>query len=443
MNQPPKVLFISHNHPDLHPGGTEIFSHGLFRELKAKHDVEALYLACVNSVHRGRLPGTLLQSAGRAADELLLWTGHFDRFMLSQTDLHGVVPELERLLLSFRPDIVHFHHMLLIGVEAFQLVRRVLPNASIALTLHDYYPICANDGQMVTTGERRLCHKASADSCSSCFPETPRDRFVMRELFIKQCLSQVDCFVSPSAFLKECYVEWGLPEERIVVIRNGVAEAPAMAHRALAADGKRNRFAYFGHLNPYKGALVAIEAARRLGNRIDGQFSLSLHGSSDFQTDKFKTELGAALAAVPAVTAHGRYPRDGMPGLMAEVDWVIMPSIWWENAPLVIQEAFRHRRPVICTGIGGMAEAVRDGIDGMWFRTGDPAHLAQKMEEALDPELWSRLVAGIEPPETMQSSAAKHFAFYQRLAAAHSTPVPLPKSTSAKAATRQSRRRAA
>src|SRR5258708_39363552 len=146
MSQPPKILFITHNHPDLHPGGTETFSHGLFRELKAQHDVEALYLACVNTVHRDRLPGTLLQSAGRAADELLLWTGHFDRFMLSQIDLHGIVPELERLLLTFRPDIVHFHHMLQIGVEAFQLVRRVLPGASIVLTLHDYYPICANAG---------------------------------------------------------------------------------------------------------------------------------------------------------------------------------------------------------------------------------------------------------------------------------------------------------
>ncbi len=333
--------------------------------------------------------------------------------------------------------------MLLIGVEAFQLVRRVLPNASIALTLHDYYPICANDGQMVTTGERRLCQKATADACSSCFPETPRDRFIMRELFVKQCLSQVDHFVSPSAFLKSRYIEWGLPEKRIAVIRNGITEAPAMAHRPLAADGKRNRFAYFGHLNPYKGALVAIEAARRLGLRIDGQFSLSLHGSSDFQTDKFKAELGTVLAAVPAVTAHGRYARDAMPGLMAEVDWVIMPSIWWENAPLVIQEAFRHRRPVICTGIGGMAEAVRDGVDGLWFRTGDPAHLAQKMEEALEPDLWGRLIAGIEPPESMRDSAAQHFAFYQRLVAIRSALVALPASSKAETPGRRSRQRAA
>ena len=49
-------------------------------------------------------------------------------------------------------------------LRRFQLVRRVLPDAAIALPLHDYYPICANDGQMVTTGERRLCHKAVRSS---------------------------------------------------------------------------------------------------------------------------------------------------------------------------------------------------------------------------------------------------------------------------------------
>jgi glycosyltransferase involved in cell wall biosynthesis len=399
MSQPPKVLFIAHNHPELHPGGTEIFSHGLFRALRRDHGVEALFLACVNAVHRGRLPGTLLQSAGRASDELLLWTGHFDNFMLSQTDLHGVVPELERLLRSFEPDIVHFHHMLLIGVEALLLVRRVLPNAMIALTLHDYYPICANDGQLVTTGERRLCHKPSADACAGCFPETPRDRFVMRELFVKQCLSLVDRFVSPSEFLKRRYVEWGLPAERIDVIRNGLPEAAPIEHRPLAADGRRGRFAYFGHLNPFKGTLVAIEAARRLAQRVPAPISLALHGSASFQTDVFKAELQQALAAAPNVTAHGRYPRDEMPALMKEADWVIVPSIWWENAPLVIQEAFRHRRPVICSGIGGMAEAVRDGVDGLIFDALDAGALARAMDRlASEPGLLERLQAGIEAP---------------------------------------------
>ena len=416
MTKPPKILFICHNHPDLHPGGTEIFSHGLFQELKASHGIEALYVACAGRVHRSRLPGTLLQAVGRAPDELLLWTGHFDRFMLSQVDLHGVMTELERLLRTFQPDIVHFHHALLIGVEAFQLVRRTLPGAAIVLTLHDYYPICANDGQMVTTGDRRLCRTPSADACTRCFPDITRDRFVMRELFVKQAFSLVDRFVSPSEFLKQRYVDWGLPEERIEVIRNGVRPVAPAPHRTLAADGRRNRFAFFGHLNPFKGALVAIEAARRLAERGAGPITLTLHGAADFQTDEFKAELAKVVDGASYIVSRGRYGRDEMAMLMADSDWVVVPSIWWENAPLVIQEAYQHRRPVICSGIGGMAEAVRDGVDGLWFRAGDAAHLSERMREALDPALWSRLVDGIGEPRAMPAAADDHMALYQRLA---------------------------
>lgn len=417
MTHKPRVLFVCHNHPDLHPGGTEIFSHGLFHAMKSKHGLEAVYLACVNKVHRGRLPGTLLQSAGPAPDEILLWAGHFDRFTLSQIDLHGIVPEFERLLLAFRPDIVHFHHVLLMGVEALQVVRRVLPEAGIVLTLHDYYPICANDGQMVTTRERKLCRSASADSCSSCFPETQRDRFVMRELFIKQNLSLVDRFISPSTFLKRRYVEWGLPEDRIDVIRNGIRDATPAPHGPLPPSGRRDRFAFFGHLNPYKGALVAIEAAKQLAQRSGTGLSLTLHGSADFQTDEFKAELAKASEGAPFIVARGRYSRDEVPALMAEADWVIVPSIWWENAPLIIQEAFQHRRPVICSGIGGMAEAVRDRVDGLWFNVSDPRHLADKMEEALNPELWAQLVAGVRSSRKISEAADEHLVLYRKISA--------------------------
>lgn len=417
MTARPKILFVCHNHPDLHPGGTEIFSHGLFHELKSRHGVQAQYLACASRTHRGRLPGTMLQAIGRTPDELLLWAGHFDPFMLSQIDLHGVMPEFERLLKAVRPDIVHLHHVLLLGVEAIQLARRILPDAVIALTLHDYYPICANDGQLVTTGDRRLCRQPAADACTKCFPEHGRDRFVVRELFIKQALSLVDRFISPSAFLRQRYVDWGLAPERIEVVANGLRPQAPAAPRTLPAGGRRNRFAFFGHLNPFKGALLLLEAARRLVDQGGGPIGLTLHGSAEFQTEAFKAELARAQTGVPFAVARGRYGRDEVPALMAETDWVVVPSIWWENAPLVIQEAFQHGRPVICSDIGGMAEAVRDGIDGLWFRAGDAQSLADRMREAIEPALWDKLAAGISVPHSMAQSAEAHLAFYHRLIA--------------------------
>ena len=79
----------------------------------------------------------------------------------------------------------------------------------------------------------------------------------------------------------------------------------------------------------------------------------------------------------------GAYRAEDLPGLMAAVDWVVVPSIWWENAPLVIQEAFLHRRPVITSAIGGMAEMVRDGVDGLHAPADDPAGLAAVLARAV------------------------------------------------------------
>jgi glycosyltransferase involved in cell wall biosynthesis len=410
-----RTIVIAHNHPDLHPGGTEIFARSLARSFNEGGEAEALFIGCVNRTHRAPKPGTLFQAVGRSGNELLLWSGHFDRFFQSQIDLHAMVPELTELLVTYRPDIVHFHHTLLIGVEAIALVRRVLPEAKILLTLHDYYAICPQDGQMVTAPDRRLCHRSSPDACRRCLPDLTEDRFTLRELHLKALFSLVDRFVSPSEFLRQRYIAWGIPEDRIVCLRNGIDPAPVAPPRPPGRGGARNRFGFFGHLNPYKGALVAIEAARRLAAE-GAEIELALHGSAEFQTDAFKAELEAALAGAP-VRAHGGYSREEIPRLMADVDWIVVPSIWWENAPLVIQEAFRHKRPVICSNIGGMAEMVRDGTDGLHFRVGDAADLARTMAQAAGSEtLWNDLRANIAKPRTIGEAARDHLALYRRLA---------------------------
>ena len=60
----------------------------------------------------------------------------------------------------------------------------------------------------------------------------------------------------------------------------------------------------------------------------------------------------------------------------------MVPSIWWENSPLVIQEAFLHGRPVICSDIGGMAEKVDHDVNGLHFPVGDPDALARTIQRA-------------------------------------------------------------
>lgn len=417
-----RILFLLHAHPGLQAGGTEIFARDLYRALLQDPAMDGLFLAGTAAHQRPPSPGTPFQVVGAEPDELLVWSGGFDPFFMSQVDLHGVSQPLAALLNDLQPDIVHIHHLMTVGVEMVGLVRRVLPRAPIVMTLHDYYAICAHDGQMVTqAGE--LCHAATPDACRRCFPGRSQTDFALRDLHIGRALAQVDRFIAPSRFLRDRYVTWGLPSLRITVLPNGVPGITAAPARI--AD-RRDHFGFFGHINRFKGATVALDASARL-SRAGVNHGLSLHGSTDHQTPETIARFKSALETAPQARYGGPYRRADMPALMAKADWVVFPSIWWENAPLVINEAFLHRRPVLCSAIGGAAELVTDGVNGLHFPPGDPAALCSAMRRAIeDPGLWQRLVDGITVSLAIETVAALHRVLYDDLLAAASQPTLLP-----------------
>jgi glycosyltransferase involved in cell wall biosynthesis len=411
-----RVLHLCHNHPDLQPGGTEVLARGLFRELRDRRGVEGLFLAAVTGAHRQRRPGTLLQSANNGmADEMLVWLGHFDRFALSQPDTYGLA-SLAPLIAELDPDIVHLHHLLLFGAETVDLIRQAAPRARLVFTAHDFFPICPQEGQLLTT-DGRLCRGPSPDACGRCFPGRPADDFVMRELQARDLLADFDRILLPSAFARGRYLAAGWPADRLVLMPNGIAGdgAAAAPRRRTAPDGRRDRFGFFGHVNRFKGSTVLLEASRILSEEGVAH-RVSLHGGTAYQPDAFLQRFDAALLAAPAARHHGSYTGDDLGALMAEIDWVVVPSVWWENAPLVILEAFRHGRPVICGNLGGMAEMVRDGVDGLHAPVGDPAGLAAVLRRAAErPELWDRLAAGIKSPKTIAQVAEDHLSLYQEI----------------------------
>jgi glycosyltransferase involved in cell wall biosynthesis len=131
---------------------------------------------------------------------------------------------------------------------------------------------------------------------------------------------------------------------------------------------------------------------------------LRVHGANlELQPGEFQNRFESLLQDTEgAVTFVGKYDHEHLPELMAHVDWVVVPSVWWENSPLVIQEAFQQGRPVICSDIGGMAEKVTDGVNGLHFGVGDPASLAEALRRAVEtPGLWESLRQGISPVHPM------------------------------------------
>jgi len=413
-----RVLVVSHGHPDFSIGGAEVASHNLFRGLGALPGVEAFYLA--RAAHPlKRHPETPLMSLRQGANELFLHADDYDHWWLSHRALDELDGPVASFLRELDPDVVHFHHLIGFGVEAIALVRRVLPRARIVLTFHEYLSICLNHGQMVKTSRNRLCRRASPADCASCFPVHTPAEIHRRERFLKDHFALLDGFVAPSRFLAERYATWGLPQDRFTVIENGIDTRHRAPTRAIAKGARRARFGFFGQVTEFKGLPVLLDAITRIPDKVWGNdAALCVFGGNlETQPEAFQTAFRALMEkAGRRAKFYGAYQQDELPRLMAQVDWVVMPSIWWENSPVVIQESFLHRRPLIVSDIGGMAEKVRHDVDGLHFRVGSAEDLADRLTEAMtSPGLWERLSLAAPEPIDLEGCALQHQSLYRTL----------------------------
>ncbi|WP_210483377.1 glycosyltransferase family 4 protein [Microvirga antarctica] len=415
-----RVLVVSHGHPSFSLGGGEIASYNLHKGLNGTDGAESRFLARVGHpvVRHG---GTALLSLRQKDGEILYHADDYDDFLLSNHNTEELERDFLRVVRELKPHVVHFHHFIGLGLECLYAVRQALPEVIIVVTFHEFLSICHHHGQMVKTGSTKLCHRSSPADCNACFPAIPPARFLRREYFIRSLLQVADHFVSPSQFLVDRYVDWGLSRDQFTVIENGLdIVEPAPARALPDPQGRRSRFAYFGQITAFKGVDVLLDAVARIPDAVWGDDAqlMIFGGNLERQPKAFQDKIATLLErAGSRVRFYGAYQNSEMPRLMKSVDWTIIPSIWWENSPIVIQESFFHGRPMICSNVGGMAEKITDGIDGLHFRVGSSEDLIDRMVEALtDPTLWGRLRDGIRRPIDIDACASLHLDLYRDLA---------------------------
>jgi glycosyltransferase involved in cell wall biosynthesis len=413
---PLRVLTIAHSHPDVSAGGAEIAAYQLHSGLALAPGVEAYFLAAAEDPAAGGAP-RVRRHRGRA-DEYVLASREIDHFLFSQPS-DDVIAAYVALLSELEPDVVHFHHYTNLGIELIHATRSYRNTIRILFTLHEFLAICHHYGLMVTLPSLRLCAASSPGACARCFPDrTPRD-FAVRRQFLLDHFAEVDLFIAPSAFLRDRYIEWGLPAWQIVVQPNGTAAVGARDFGSTAGTGPPNRFAFFGQVHPFKGLAPLLEAFARLPTSAGAaarDARLVVNGAYlELNDEAYVATVRGLLALLDErVSFAGPYVRSQLAERMAGVDWVVVPSTWWENAPLVIEEALAHGRPVLCSDLGGMKEKVRAGLDGFRFPPGDPDALARLMARvAGDRELWRGLQSTLRRPTTIAETVVEHLALYQ------------------------------
>lgn len=402
---PVRILTVVHNHSSLHPGGTELFAEALHASYANRSDVDARLIAALDPALRPELPGTAIQSMPDCDGVYFFRAPGFDPVSQSRTSLEPLLYDFQWFMDEFRPDIVHLHHLNHFGLEAIAFIKSRYKRTKIVLTLHDYYLMCANDGLMFTKAGAR-CASPQPSDCARCFPAVPAAQFRARQLNVQRHLELVDQLIAPSVFLKRKFVEWGVPESRIQVVRNGW---PIVPSGSIGSERPQNgRFALIGNLRETKGTLVVLKAFNdALSRHPETGLSLDVFGAPLYQPQEFVDAVTAEVTrAEGRIQLHGSYRSADAGNLLARCAWVLVPSLWWENAPLVVNEAFDAGRPVLCSDIGGMAEAVTDGVDGLHVPAGDVVAWSEAIVRAAeDPALWSKLSRGIGLPRTLDQAA--------------------------------------
>lgn len=231
--------------------------------------------------------------------------------------------------------------------------------------------------------------------------ETLDPRIVARREAIDRALEHVDVVISPSAFLAESLRGDGLAAD-VTLARTG---GPALGRRPVPKSD-RLRVLFLGTWVRHKGPHVLAEALAQLGADHAARIRATARGPAPFPA--YRDEV--AEAAAGRLTVGGPVEAADVPALIAAHDVLVVPSIWAENAPLVVLEARALGRPILASDLGGLVELVGPD-DGLRFPAGDASALAALLVRLLDePGLLAALQASVRPPpsEDDQVSAIVH-----------------------------------
>ena len=305
------------------------------------------------------------------------------------------------------PDVVHIGHLnhLSTGIPSISKQK----GAAVVYTLHDYWLACPR-GQFLQTAPDNLgnwphCPGQEDERCAErCYSRMHTGTADMRLLDIsywtawinsrmneiRKQLDNIDILVSPSLhLLARVSLELNLKPSKIVLERYGFDHSRLEGRKR--STEQHTVFGYIGRIVPAKGVNNLIEAFSAVSKKA----KLRIWGAPSFPDDIALKKIIDSMPPDKAADVEWAGPysnREIVQTVLNNVDVIVVPSIWDENSPLVIQEALHARIPVICPDKGGMAELVNNGVNGLTFHHRDVNDLAAKMQIAVDsPEYVSML----------------------------------------------------
>jgi len=287
--------------------------------------------------------------------------------------------KLLKLIAIENPDIAHVHKFsnTLTPSILYALKKKDIP---VVQTLHDYRTICPNynlydfnrfelcedcKGHRYFNALRRRCQKSSYIIGLNIALESYLYHF------LNTYERTIDLFISPSNFLKEKMIEFGIDKNKVTYIPNFVHYDYYTPNYS-----NSNYILYFGRLERHKGIKTLVMAMKHVKNSM-----LYLIGSGNYRNDLVEY---VKKNNIKNVVFFGFLGRKQLIRLVKYSLFTILPSEWYENCPMTILESFALGKPVIGSNIGGIPELVENESTGILFESGNVDDLAEKINYLLD-----------------------------------------------------------
>jgi glycosyltransferase involved in cell wall biosynthesis len=434
-----KVLFAAHQFFPDHRAGVEIVTLGLAQELKSRGHEPRVFAA------KRSIPGSGIEPYETQDYEFegipVRRVGRPEEGLSRPYGLNFRNPRMARLAREYAretgPDIVHAMHLQGLSASVLPVFEEL--GVPVVFTAADFWPICPvvdlrrHDGALCTGPEVSHCVRCIASRnpdprakgaarlpgallrAADLASRTPLRRLSLplrqvdavreRPSYIRENLRSVDRVVAYTDLARDLLSSNGIGAGKTLVSHYGIDATGLAGAARRRRPSPTLRVGFVGTLAPHKGCDILLKAFRMLPPDLD--VTLSVHGDPA-PYPSFAATLRELAGSDARISFRGAFSREDLVRVFSDLDVLVVPSRWYENAPGVIFEAFAAKAPVVVTNLGGMSEFVRPEANGLLFELENPTDLSRQLRRLREePGLLQKLRAGIVPVKTVSEYASE------------------------------------
>ena len=350
-------------------------------------------------------------------------------------------PQFCDLLEEFRPDALHVFHLRRHTLSLLRAAERC--GVPTLMSLTDYWFACPT-GQLQFP-EQRPCPGPRADGANcvqhlaarlapplawlplslwrllvAVFGRVGRGPIVAlqrRPSAMVGALRRCAAVLVPSRLMWRTFEQLGFDTARFALCPYGISleglEDQLPRQPWLGRQQRPLRVGFIGSFNRAKGAHVLLEALAHLGP--EAPLEAVLYGNSS-DDPAYAAQLRQLANLLPQVRWGGVFGSEEVYAVLAGLDLLVVPSLWRENAPLIVLQALASGLPLLLSDVEGMADQVQPGVNALKFPPGDSGALAALIHQLeVDPRQLAALANQGGTPRTIAAYTNQLEQLYARL----------------------------